>query len=83
MVTHNIILGENIDFFVKDQVRNGSFKTENEVVIAALNLLKKEFESLQKLNQLLLDGEESGYGLTFDIDAFKREMKKKYIKNEV
>ena len=53
-------LGEHFDEFVTNQIRRGRYQSVNEVLQAALQLLKEREEKITMLRILLVEGEQSG-----------------------
>ncbi|TWF50229.1 type II toxin-antitoxin system ParD family antitoxin [Neorhizobium alkalisoli] len=71
--------------FVEGQVRDGYYASANEVVEAALRLLKESEESTgdwtaEALRAAIEEGEASGEPEPFDPDAFLAEMHRKHVR---
>jgi len=76
MTKHTAIdLDDDLSAFVEAEVSVGNYASSSEVVAAALRLLEKK--KLGRLQELLDEGEESGFPEEdFDFDAFIAEMHK-------
>lgn len=72
-------LTRQMEEYVETQVASGSYDDESEVVCAALRLLMREAGTSDHLRRraalmaALIEGEESGPGEPFDIEAFLAE----------
>ncbi|MFE8073447.1 type II toxin-antitoxin system ParD family antitoxin [Marinobacteraceae bacterium S3BR75-40.1] len=56
----SVTLGPHFDDFVSRQVESGRFGSASEVIRAGLRMLEDNETKLQRLRQLLDDGENSG-----------------------
>ena len=77
--TVTVDLGNELRHFMETLVQSGDYKTNSEVLRESLRLLKehKAASKLEKLRQLIDEGENSGLTTEWDIDDFLIEMKKK------
>ncbi|MCC7346282.1 MAG: type II toxin-antitoxin system ParD family antitoxin [Variibacter sp.] len=67
-------LGEYFDKFVDRQVAEGRFKSPEEVVREGLRLVEQQVARLETLQRALIEGEESGAPIPFDLEEFLEEM---------
>lgn len=63
-------IGDHLGEFVATQVEQGRYSSASDVVRAALRLLEQCELELSGLRAALIDGEQSGPAIPFDIDAF-------------
>ena len=63
-------IGDHFGEFVATQVEQGRYSSASDVVRAALRLLEEQEAQLAGLRAALIEGEQSGPALPFDIDAF-------------
>jgi antitoxin ParD1/3/4 len=67
----SISVDEELAAFVESQVSDGRYASANEVIEAALRLLKEsEQSSLDAIRSAIDEGEASGEPLPFDFDEF-------------
>ena len=69
----SITLTEHFIGFLKQQVASGRYRSEDDVVRAALRLLEEREAKLEALRNALIEGEESGPAEPFDLDEFLAE----------
>ena len=69
----SITLSEHFTGFLKQQVASGRYRSEDDVVRAALRLLEEREAKLEALRNALIEGEESGPAEPFDLDEFLAE----------
>ena len=60
--------------FIEQQVAQGRYESANDVVVAGLRLLEQHEAKFQALRAALIEGEQSGPGMPFDIEEFLEEM---------
>lgn len=63
-------LGAHFQGFVEAQVGQGRYGSASEVVRAGLRLLEEQEAKLAALQAALIEGEQSGASLPFDVEAF-------------
>jgi antitoxin ParD1/3/4 len=64
-----IRIDEQMEEFVDAQLRDGNYASVEEVVGAALRVLRHQAE-LEAIEAAIIEGEESGEPVEFDFDAF-------------
>lgn len=72
----SVRLDEHFQTFIAAQLREGRYRSANEVVQAGLVLLEHQVR-LEALRAALIEGEQSGFPEEFDFDAFIEEMHRK------
>ena len=72
----SVTLGEHFEGFIAEQIKVGRFESKSEVVRAAMRLLEEHEQKVATLRQALLDGEESGAAVPFDMAAIIKEARK-------
>ncbi|MBL0924979.1 MAG: type II toxin-antitoxin system ParD family antitoxin [Sphingomonadaceae bacterium] len=72
MATKNtsIALGDHLESYARSKVQSGAFGSVSEVVRDALRRAEERDARLERLRQLIREGEESGPARPFDWDAF-------------
>ncbi len=68
----SVRLDEHFQTFIAAQLREGRYRSADEVVRAGLELLERQVK-LEALRAALIEGEESGFAEEFDFDAFIEE----------
>lgn len=70
METQTLRLGEYWDRFIEEQLEDGKYSSNSEVIRDALRLLEdeKEKQKMEDLRQALIEGEESGDAGELDMD---------------
>ncbi|MHA8051703.1 type II toxin-antitoxin system ParD family antitoxin [Aquirufa sp. ROCK-SH2] len=79
----SILLGEYFDNFIQTQIASGRFSSASEVIRTALRLFEKEENKKSDLIKELLIGEESGFILDVNREDYLKEMREKYLTNEI
>ncbi len=74
----HITLAEPFGSFVDGEVESGRFSSPEAVVEAGLRLLEEEQAKLEKLRELLIEGEQSGEPRYVDRDEFLARMREKH-----
>ena len=66
----SVELGDEIAGFVDVQVKAGRYSSASEVIRAGLRLLQDQETKMAALRSTLIEGENSGEPVAFDIDQF-------------
>ena len=66
----SVELGDEIAGFVDIQVKAGRYGSASEVIRAGLRLLQDEETKMAALRSALIEGEQSGTPVSFDVDQF-------------
>ena len=66
----SISLGDHFASFIDTQVQTGRYGSASDVVRAGLRLLEEHEAKVKALQDVLIEGEESGPATPFDFDAF-------------
>lgn len=74
----DITLDEPLAGFVREQIHSGRFKSESEVVLAALSLLQEREAKMEALRSALVAGEQSGPAQAVELHGFLSDVKAKY-----
>jgi len=77
----SIALGEKHLAYVQRKVESGEFSSVSDVVRDALRRSEERDLKVERLRQLIREGEESGEPQSFDLDAFIEEMRAKHGNN--
>jgi len=72
----SIALGEPFVEFARRKVESGEFGTTSEVVREAMRRYIAEDTKLEALRQALIEGENSGPPVPWDVDIFLEEMRR-------
>ena len=74
----SVSLGDYFNDFVEQQVASGRFASASDVLRAGLRLLEEREAKLQRLRELIREGDESGPALPLDREQFFAEMRAEY-----
>ncbi len=66
----SVSLGDHFTDFISEKVEEGRYSSASDVVRAGLRLLEAEEVKLERLRAALIEGEESGPGRPWDLEAF-------------
>ena len=75
----SISLGDHFGAFIAQQISQGRYGSASEVVRAGLRQLEEHETQLATLRAALEDGENSGAGTSFDVDAFLKTKRQKRV----
>lgn len=75
MANTSVSLGPHWEAFIAGLVAGGRYGSASEVVRTGLRLLEEEERKLDRLRELIREGEESGFSEPWDYEAFKAEMR--------
>jgi antitoxin ParD1/3/4 len=78
-MTHQILIAPYFEKVIENQLATGKYNSVQEVIQQSLSLLDKQSKQNIYLDNLLLEGEQSGNPLPFDNDAFKKYLHNKYL----
>jgi antitoxin ParD1/3/4 len=76
--TTTIELGNYFEEFIERQVAQGRYRSTDDVVRAGLRLLEEREAKLETLRAALVEGEQSGAGMPFDLEEFLDEMHREH-----
>ena len=65
-----VLLDDELDAFVRTQVREGHYASESDVLAAGLRLLREGDARLEAYRAAIDEGERSGEPVAFDFDRF-------------
>ena len=65
-----VLLDDELDAFVRAQVREGHYASESDVLAAGLRLLREGDARLEAYRAAIDEGERSGEPVAFDFDRF-------------
>lgn len=77
----SIALGARYESYVRSKVASGEFATVSEVIRDALRRSEERDARLERLRQLIREGEESGESMPFNFDEFIQEMHARHSRN--
>lgn len=72
----SVPVGDHFADFIERQVQAGRYQSPSEVVGAGLRLLEEQELKVERLRAALIDGEQSGEPVPFDLDDFLGEMRR-------
>lgn len=73
----SVTLGEHFEGFIAEQIKTGRFESKSEVVRAAMRLLEEHERKVAALRQALIEGENSGAAVPFDMTTVINEARKR------
>tara|TARA_R100001132_G_C3247142_1_gene75667 strand:- start:521 stop:775 length:255 start_codon:yes stop_codon:yes gene_type:complete len=76
--TTSIVLGEKLAAYAKRKVDSGEFGSTSEVIRDALRRAEERDLKIERLRDLIREGEESGPPEPFDFDEFLGDMRANY-----
>lgn len=79
----SVTLSDHFQQFIEEQVASGRFHSASEVIREGLRLAEIEAKKRENLIKLIREGQESGYSVPFDNEAFKKKMREKYASAHV
>ena len=72
----SVTLGEHFEGFITEQIKAGRFESKSEAVRAAMRLLEEHEQKVAALRQALIDGENSGEPVPFEMDEVITEARR-------
>jgi antitoxin ParD1/3/4 len=72
----SVTLGEHFEGFISAKIREGRFESKSEAVRAAMRLLEEHEQKVDVLRRALLEGEESGPAIPFNMAEIMNEAKR-------
>jgi antitoxin ParD1/3/4 len=69
-----VTVGDYFAEFIERQIAQGRYDSASDVVSAGLRLLEEHEAKLEALRAALIEGEQSGTPMPFDIEEFLEEM---------
>jgi antitoxin ParD1/3/4 len=75
-----VTVSEHAASFVSRELESGRFETADAVVEAGLRMLEQEQMKIERLRELLIEGENSGEPRYVDRDEFLARMRKKHAR---
>lgn len=76
--TTSVALGEKLTEYTRRKVESGEFGSASEVIRDALRRAEERDQRIERLRQLIREGEESGPPEPLDFDVFLKEMHANY-----
>ena len=70
----SIALGDKLETYARKKVESGKFGSISEVIRDALRRAEDRDARIERLRQLIIEGEESGPAEPFNFDEFLKEM---------
>jgi antitoxin ParD1/3/4 len=72
----SVTVGDHFADFIERQVQAGRYQSADDVVSAGLRLLEEQELKVERLRAALIEGEQSGEPVPFDLDAFLGDMRR-------
>lgn len=82
MANTSVSLSPHWEQFIAEKLAEGRYASASELIRAGLRLLEEQEQKLDRLRELIREGEESGM-IPWDAEAFKAEMRAKYSGRDV
>lgn len=79
-IRKTITVTDTQNAWIKSQVESGRFTNDSEYIRNLLREDREQRQNIETLRQALIDGENSGEAVEFDLDAFKANMRKRMEK---
>jgi len=73
--TTTVPVGDHFADFIERQVQAGRYRSPGDVVSAGLRLLEEQELKIERLRAALIEGEQSGEPVPFDLNEFLDEMR--------
>jgi antitoxin ParD1/3/4 len=70
----SVTIGDHFADFIERQVQAGRYRSPSDVVSAGLRLLEEQELKIERLRAALIEGEQSGAAIPFDLNDFLDEM---------
>jgi len=67
--------GEHFSSFIREQLKEGRYASETDVILAGLRLLEEQEAKMELLRNALIEGETSGAATPFDFETFIAQKK--------
>ncbi|MEM7723088.1 MAG: type II toxin-antitoxin system ParD family antitoxin [Pseudomonadota bacterium] len=74
----SVSLGDHFTGFIDEKVKEGRYGSASDVIRAGLRLLEEEEAKLERLRELIAEGDASGIAREWDWDAFRARKKAEY-----
>jgi antitoxin ParD1/3/4 len=74
----SVSLGDHFSTFITTLVEEGRYASASDVMRTGLRLLEEHEAKVQALRQALRDGENSGYSVNFEPEAFLKNLHEKH-----
>jgi antitoxin ParD1/3/4 len=78
----SVSLGDHFTGFIEDKVKEGRYASASDVIRAGLRLLEAEEAKLERLRELIAEGEASGIAEDFDWDEFQDRKYREWLAKE-
>jgi antitoxin ParD1/3/4 len=79
--TTSVALGEKLSSYIRRKVDSGEFGSASEVIRDSLRRAEERDLHIEKLRELIREGEESGPAEPFDLNQFLGEMHERHDKD--
>jgi antitoxin ParD1/3/4 len=75
-----VTVSDQAENFISRELESGRFQTAEEIIEAGLRMLEEEQIKLERLRELLIEGENSGEPRYVDRDEFLTRMRQKHAR---